>query len=76
MMGERPAAGICRANRKSAIMDTRRYGSMAEQRFCKPWVGGSTPSTGSRNFFEAVSFVGAASIVKNGSDTRCDLQMC
>ena len=51
MMGERPAAGICRANGKSAIMDTRRYGSMAEQRFCKPWVGGSTPSTGSRNFF-------------------------
>ena len=22
---------------------------MAEQRFCKPWVGGSTPSTGSTN---------------------------
>ena len=33
----------------------RRYGSMAEQRFCKPWVGGSTPSTGSRLFFEAAA---------------------
>ena len=32
-------------------MGSCRYGSMAEQRFCKPWVGGSTPSTGSRNFF-------------------------
>lgn len=30
------------------IIGARRHGSMAEQRFCKPWVEGSTPPAGSR----------------------------
>lgn len=32
------------------MCDASQHGSMAEQRFCKPWVGGSTPSAGSRKY--------------------------
>ena len=44
--GEKNALLAARPTRYHVL--TRRHGSMAEQRFCKPWVGGSTPSAGSR----------------------------
>ena len=53
----------------------RRHGSMAEQRFCKPWVGGSTPSAGSRIFFEAAPSRGAASCVARSKNRPLDLRM-
>ena len=64
-MGERPAAGICRANGKSAIMDTR--AGMAQWQsngFVNRGLGVRLPLPAPEIFFEAVPLVGAASIVK------------
>ena len=72
--GEKNALLVARPTRYH--VQTRRHGSMAEQRFCKPWVGGSTPSAGSRNVSRPLRHAQRPRCVYRPMGECPDLRMC